>query len=452
MLQRLTATLPLVWLYIVASPGDAQTCSNAAYQGTYYSLIQGVNNGTPHIELDKAVAHGNGGLTFNATANENGAISQSSGSDHYTVNSDCSGTQTPNGAAQPDDAFQLVGGGAGKLLVSLSSNVVLAGKSFRAPVHCSDASLEGAYGFVTDNGPSGAAGFANTGNFVFNGRGNYTYSGYENDTDSSTTISGNGTYSVNADCSGSMSSPPDSKVIALVEGGRVLTMDNDGDFIADTLEPVSNRTVMGQFAFGGGWYSALYFSNDNEYPVSFTVLFIGDDGLPLNVPGVGTSAAENLAAGATAIIEAPNSGQLSQGYVSLALPPGVQAYGVFRQTVPGFPDQEAVAPLASGLTTTAKLTYDETQYITGVTIVNLGPASNAIAVTAVDNTGTVVGTTTLNLPANGKTEAVLSAISGLSGVAGKRGTVTFTASGGNVAALGLRFNGKAFTSIPTTGN
>jgi len=452
MLRTLTKALPLVWFCLAVVSGTAQPCSNATYQGTYYSLVQGTVSGTPYIEMDKVVADGNGGFTFTGTVNLNGIISPTSGSDRYTVNSDCSGTQTPEGSSQPNDAFQLVDGGARKLFVNLSTNDVLSGESYRAPMRCSDASLYGAYGFVTVNGPTDAAGFANTGTFVFDGRGGYTYSGYENDIDSSTMISGNGTYSVNADCSGNMSSPPDSKVIAVVEGGRVLTVDNDGDFIADTLERVLDSSVLGQFPFGGGWYAALYFTNTNSYSVSVTVNFIDDNGSPLNVPGTGTSATMNLAAQATAIIEAPNSGSLNEGYASLALPPGVTAYGVFRQSVSGFADQEAVVPLASARSTAVSLTYDETSYITGVAIVNPSPVANTVTITVFDNTGAMVGSTTVNLAANGKTEAALRTYPALSGMVGKRGTAVFTVNAGSVAVLGLRFNGHAFTSIPATGN
>ena len=37
------------------------------------------------------------------------------------------------------------------------------------------------------------------------------------------------------------------------------------------------KAILGQFAFGGGWYSALYFSNGSLNQVSFTVNFIGDE-------------------------------------------------------------------------------------------------------------------------------------------------------------------------------
>jgi len=444
-------------------PGKAQTCSNATWQGTYFALQQGVLDGTPYIELGKIVADGNGGIQFTITENTNGTISSASYSGSYTVNASCDGTVTTGGvgldgafpasaADQASMAFQLTEGGATVFIVALPPNVLLAGKAYRAATHCTTGSLYGAYGFVTNDGTSGAEGFANTGDFTFDGNGNYTFAGYENDFTSNTPIQGTGTYSVNPDCSGAMSSSADHKVIAIAEGGRVLTVDNDGDFVSDILLPVSNRTVLAQFPFGGGWYAALYFTNANGYPVSFTVNFVADSGSPLNVPGAGTSPAVNLAAGATAIIEAPNSGSLNEGYVSLALPPGVKAYGIFRQSVSGVPDQEAVAPLASAQSTVVNLTYDETSYITGVAIVNPSPVANTVTITVLDDTGATVGSTTVNLPANGKMEAALRNYPALKSIVGKRGTAIFTAGAGNVAVLGLRFKGVAFTSIPTAGN
>jgi hypothetical protein len=40
----------------------------------------------------------------------------------------------------------------------------------------------------------------------------------------------------------------------------------------------ASRAILGQFVFGGGWYTALYFSNGSVNQVTFTVNFIGDDG------------------------------------------------------------------------------------------------------------------------------------------------------------------------------
>jgi hypothetical protein len=41
--------------------------------------------------------------------------------------------------------------------------------------------------------------------------------------------------------------------------------------------------ILPQLAFGGGWYTALYFANISGTAVSFTVSFIGNDGDPLTV-------------------------------------------------------------------------------------------------------------------------------------------------------------------------
>jgi hypothetical protein len=158
----------------------------------------------------------------------------------------------------------------------------------------------------------------------------------------------------------------------------------------------------------------------------------------------------NLNARGTTIIEAPNVGPLSQGYVSISLPAGVTGYGVFRQSIPGITDQEAVVPLSGATATTSTLVFDETTFITGVALVNLGSLDTTITVTARDNQGNTIGTGTVPLAAKTKTAKALRDIPGLAGVIGKMGSADFTVSSGNLAALGLRFNGPAFTSIPTS--
>jgi hypothetical protein len=213
--------------------------------------------------------------------------------------------------------------------------------------------------------------------------------------------------------------------------------------------PVATN-VLPQLAYGGGWYTALYFTNLNGGPVSFPIYFFGDDGNSLNVAAAnGTSTTVNLAGRGSAVIQIPNSGSLAQGYVTTALPAGVNAYGIFRQSVAGVPDQEAVVPLSGVTNTVSTLLFDETSYVTGVAIVNLSSTSNAVNATAYDSHGNVIGNATISLPANGKTEAVLTSIPGLSALAGVVGSIDFSVNTGNIAVLGLRFDGTAFTSIPT---
>lgn len=211
------------------------------------------------------------------------------------------------------------------------------------------------------------------------------------------------------------------------------------------------NAVLPQVAFGGGWYTALYFTNLSTSSVSFTVSFFDDNGQPLTVPALsGSSITVNLAARGTAVIQAPNSGALATGYALAALPAGVTGYGVLRQSVSGVPDQEAVVPLSGTATSTTTLLFDDTSYVTGVALVNLSSTANSVTVQAYDNQGNVIGTGSLSLAGNAHTSAALQSLSGLSGVSGVLGSVDFSVPSGNsIAVLGLRFNGAALTSIPT---
>jgi len=209
-----------------------------------------------------------------------------------------------------------------------------------------------------------------------------------------------------------------------------------------------------QYVFGGGWYSALYFTNATDSSVSFPVSFFTDAGTPMTVPSVGgSSTTVTLDPQGTTVIEAHNSGSLTQGYVSTLLPIGVLGYGLFRQSVSGIADQEAVVPLSLTGTSTAALTWDDTNYTTAVAIANPSDNTETVTITVWDGSGALIGTSSVTLPPNGHTAAVLRSLPGLAGMAGNLGSASFTVPPGtsqSVAVLGLRFNDPAFTSIPVT--
>ncbi len=215
-------------------------------------------------------------------------------------------------------------------------------------------------------------------------------------------------------------------------------------------QPATGTLVLPQFVFGGGWYTAMYFTNLSGGAVSFLVSFYSDLGTPLIVPSLGGSSTQvTITANGTATIEAPNAGALSQGYATFTLPVGVGGYGVFRRSGGG-PDQEAVVPFASSSGTTATLTWDEKNLATGVAVVNPSSTAATITITARDASGATIGTSSLTLQPLNHTAAILSAFPGLSGVLGQSGSAQFTASTGNLAVLGLRALGSAITSIPPT--
>jgi hypothetical protein len=126
-------------------------------------------------------------------------------------------------------------------------------------------------------------------------------------------------------------------------------------------------------------------------------------------------------------------------------------YGLFDFSATGIPDQEAVVPLSGASSTTSTLIWDDTNnFVTAVAIVNPSNVATIVSITLRDTTGATIATSAVSLQPKSKTEAVLRTLPGLAGMAGNRGSADFTVTSGNVAVLGLRFIGFAFTSIPTT--
>lgn len=231
----------------------------------------------------------------------------------------------------------------------------------------------------------------------------------------------------------------------------------DSAFTSIPMNDSVTRNVLPQFVFGGGWYSAAYFTNNTSSTVNLPVRFFTNGGAPMSVNG-SSSQTLVIPAGGTAVIQAPNTGPLSEGWMSWTPTPGIAGYGVFRQTVAGRPDQEAVVLFANGATSGSTiLTFDETQgLVTAAAVANVGSASGNVTLTAFDNSGVSLGTATLGLNAQNKTSITIRQL--IPAVVGRQGFIRFqlgagSPAGSSVAVLGLRFGGSAFTSIPAaTGN
>jgi hypothetical protein len=216
-------------------------------------------------------------------------------------------------------------------------------------------------------------------------------------------------------------------------------------------QPAIGSSVLPQFVFGEGWYTAIYFTNLSGASVSFPVYFYSDLGTPLSVPSLGGSSTQvTIAASGTAMIEATNVGASEQGFATFTLPVGVGGYGVFRRSPAGEQEQEAVVPFASSSGTTTTLIWDEKNLTNGVAIMNPSSSTATIAITARNAAGATIGTSSMTLQPLNHTAADLSSFPGLSGIVGQSGSAQFTASTGNVAVLGLRVRASAFTSIPPT--
>jgi hypothetical protein len=460
--MKILALLTMLMFVSLIYPLEAQTCSNSNLSGTYYYLLSGViasgDTTLAYAELGKLIADGQGNVSGQSTASVGGSVSQYSLSGTYSVGNDCTGTLFLSGNSQPPASitFDIVEGGASVFVAFSSSGAVVVGEAYRTASQCGNGMFTGGYGYLL-SGTTNTNVYSDAGRVLADGKGNLTVQSSVNLGAGATQGTATGSYSINADCSGTVQVTnvfgTATDLIALVEGGNVLFMSTvSGYTVWGIANPQSNQTVLPQFAFGQGWYSALYFSNSNSSPVSVTVNFTGDGGTPLTVPSLGgSSTVVNIAPNGTAVLEAPNTSSFSEGYASISLPAGVTGNGIFRQSIAGRADQEAVVPLSNANSTTSRLTWDEAGgAVTAVAIVNPSAVPTNVQITVWDNSGNTIGTSSVALQAKGKTAVTLDSLSGLSSMAGRKGSAQFTVSTGTVAVLGLRFSGVAFTSIPAT--
>lgn len=234
--------------------------------------------------------------------------------------------------------------------------------------------------------------------------------------------------------------------------------------MAETSQPKPNVVVFigdrvfPQFVDGGGWSTSIYLVNLENHPTQFSVLFFKDDGTDLYVPVVGQGPVRGMmitldVAGSIEFQTAGSSSVVSQGWalISQTNTDSIGAMAIFRYAAAGLQTQEAVVPITNQFDDHFVLMFDNTAtFVTGIAIAN--PTSNAVVipVNIRDQSGRIIDTRTTALGPYGHAAFILGQT--WPSTAGIRGAIEFLTSGFGVAALGLRFNGLAFTSFPVFEN
>jgi len=210
--------------------------------------------------------------------------------------------------------------------------------------------------------------------------------------------------------------------------------------------------VLAQFAIGGGWSTSIVVNNIGGTS-RIAMEFLRDDGsaLPVRLSATDTLDAvksPTVVRNGTQIFQFESTGALVQGWVRLYVPDGFGVYGVFRQSVAGRANQEAVVPVAGNLSRRSILTFDNRGLTTAAAIVN--PSDVAVTVTATYyvSGGLVNGRGSITIPPNNKTALTISSFPGLNLTERNYGSVVLSTNTGGLAVLGLRFGSEAFTSIP----
>ncbi len=211
-----------------------------------------------------------------------------------------------------------------------------------------------------------------------------------------------------------------------------------------------------QIADGGGWKSTVVVLNSfSVHPAQVSILFRNSDGSKLTLPlekfGTLASLEIELPAQGSIFLETTGTSQNVQvGWVEINQPTGavaVKAFALFRQSVPGRPDYEAMAP-GLRMTDATTFPFDNTKgFATSFAAVNLATSDCTLAATAIyDESGNPLITEPrliAALPSRGHS-AFLSTDK-VPEMANKRGYVSFdvttlACAPGSMAMMALRFN------------
>jgi hypothetical protein len=220
----------------------------------------------------------------------------------------------------------------------------------------------------------------------------------------------------------------------------------------------TNGGSIAHLASGGdGWQTTFVLVNVGSSAAQATLSFFADNGnslsLPLSFPqsGNGTttvapSVTQNLAAGATLMMQSSGSVNLLTGSAQLSTTGNVSGFAIFRHN-----DQEAAVPFESRAASGYILAFDNTADLaTAVAINSISTNGVNIPVVVRDDTGNQIATDLISLAPNGH-YAFTMVVDKYPTTAGSRGTIEFDKpANGQIGVLGIRIPAVAhtFTSLP----
>ena len=220
--------------------------------------------------------------------------------------------------------------------------------------------------------------------------------------------------------------------------------------------------TLSQIASGGGWNTTISLSNLGATAVPLRVVFRAGDGSLLTLPvsvsqdrdtlsTMASSLDRVLAPFATLQIDTTSAQAATlQGWADVLSSGPINGFAIFRLQTQNAPPSEGTVALQRQLQSSMTLQFDNTAgLVMGVALASQATAAVNLSVTMWDQSGALLATQSLSVPASGHTAFVLQDKFPLT--AGKRGLVQFqNPGGGSISGLGLRFSPLGtFTSVPT---
>lgn len=210
-------------------------------------------------------------------------------------------------------------------------------------------------------------------------------------------------------------------------------------------------------AVANGWKTTFVLVNTGNSPAMAHLKFFNDAGeplaLPLSFPQSGDSAVSStvdntVPAWSTLLVESsgPDASPLLTGSAQFIAEGSVTGFVIFRYLPNG---QEAVVPLEDRTANAYVLAFDNTAgIVTGVAVSNASGQRLTIPVAIRNESGAVVGNSSITLPPNGHLSFLLGDRFPIA--KNMRGTVEFGATGGKIGVVGIRTPPKlTFTTLPS---
>ena len=217
-----------------------------------------------------------------------------------------------------------------------------------------------------------------------------------------------------------------------------------------------NDAVLGQLVDGAGWKTTINLVNLDKQPASFTLFFFADRGTSLTLPIVNESGQTsfentiqgNIPVGGSATYATMGTGlDLAQGWAAMASAQRIAGQAVFRRSMLGFPDIEAVVPFTSIYDLRQVLPFDHTSgFVMGIALTNPGTSDLTTTLSFRSSNGTQLLQDTIKLAGLTHTAFLLADKYPLT--KNQRGVIEITTPGGilgsstgvGVGVLGLRGN------------
>jgi len=229
-----------------------------------------------------------------------------------------------------------------------------------------------------------------------------------------------------------------------------------------TPSPAATKTIS-HLAFGGGWQTTIIPVNTDPFMAPYSINFWNEDGTPAAVPLTGGAIpAGTIQPGFSQTIEtaALPTDLLREGWAELSSTRQIGGTAIFRQTQT---NQEAAVPLLSSGSTKLLIPFDVGGAMAlGIGLANPDPSNDAqITLTMRTEQGTTIPMTITDVNNNFSPTAVTSfslarrshraiLAKPLNSTGEVRGVIELNANV-PIDALGIRFNGLAFTSIRALG-